>query len=104
MEERTLNEKRKQKDAEVAEVRYAVRENAATAMNVIARRLRLSFLTFQAAREALPVADHIADAVVASDVIVYSLIVLTPTAVLVHRWRFSNPGKRPDISRNRHIV
>jgi len=38
-----------------AEVRYAVREYAATAVDVIARRLRLSFLNVQAAEEALPV-------------------------------------------------
>jgi len=37
-----------------AEVRYAVREYAATAVDVIARRLRLSFLNVQAAEEALP--------------------------------------------------
>jgi len=38
-----------------AEVRYAVKEYAATAVDVIARRLRLSFLNVQAAEEALPV-------------------------------------------------
>lgn len=37
-----------------AEVRYAVKEYAATAVDVIARRLRLSFLNVQAAEEALP--------------------------------------------------
>lgn len=37
-----------------AEVRYAVKEYAATAIDVIARRLRLSFLNVQAAEEALP--------------------------------------------------
>ncbi len=37
-----------------AEVKYAVREYAATAIDVIARRLRLSFLNVQAAEEALP--------------------------------------------------
>lgn len=38
-----------------AEVRYAVREYACTAVDVIARRLRLAFLNVQAAEEALPV-------------------------------------------------
>ncbi|XP_046444457.1 glycerol-3-phosphate dehydrogenase, mitochondrial-like isoform X1 [Daphnia pulex] len=37
-----------------AEVRYAVREYACTAVDVIARRLRLAFLNVQAAEEALP--------------------------------------------------
>lgn len=37
-----------------AEVRYAVREYACTAVDVIARRLRLAFLNVQAAQEALP--------------------------------------------------
>lgn len=37
-----------------AEVRYACREYAATAIDVIARRLRLAFLNAQAAEEALP--------------------------------------------------
>lgn len=37
-----------------AEVIYALREYAATAVDVIARRLRLSFLNVQAAEEALP--------------------------------------------------
>jgi len=37
-----------------AEVRYAVKEYAATAVDVLARRLRLSFLNVQAAEEALP--------------------------------------------------
>jgi glycerol-3-phosphate dehydrogenase len=37
-----------------AEVRYAIKEYAATAVDVIARRLRLSFLNVQAAEEALP--------------------------------------------------
>ncbi|XP_063237646.1 glycerol-3-phosphate dehydrogenase, mitochondrial [Bacillus rossius redtenbacheri] len=37
-----------------AEIRYAVREYACTAVDVIARRLRLSFLNVQAAQEALP--------------------------------------------------
>ncbi|XP_057380881.1 glycerol-3-phosphate dehydrogenase, mitochondrial-like isoform X1 [Daphnia carinata] len=37
-----------------AEVRYAVREYACTAIDVIARRLRLAFLNVQAAEEALP--------------------------------------------------
>lgn len=37
-----------------AEVRYACREYAATAVDVIARRLRLAFLNAQAAEEALP--------------------------------------------------
>ncbi|KAG8223168.1 hypothetical protein J437_LFUL000334 [Ladona fulva] len=37
-----------------AEVRYAVKEYACTAVDVIARRLRLAFLNVQAAQEALP--------------------------------------------------
>jgi len=37
-----------------AEVRYAVKEYACTAIDVIARRLRISFLNVQAAEEALP--------------------------------------------------
>ncbi len=37
------------------QVRYAVKEYACTAVDVIARRLRLAFLTAQAAEEALPV-------------------------------------------------
>jgi len=37
-----------------AEVRYAVKEYACTAVDVIARRLRLAFLNVQAAEEALP--------------------------------------------------
>lgn len=37
-----------------AEVRYACREYAASAIDVIARRLRLAFLNAQAAEEALP--------------------------------------------------
>ena len=37
-----------------AEVKYACKEYAATAVDVIARRLRLSFLNVQAAEEALP--------------------------------------------------
>ena len=37
-----------------AEVRYAIMEYAATAVDVVARRLRLSFLNVQAAEEALP--------------------------------------------------
>ncbi|KAJ9584228.1 hypothetical protein L9F63_021433, partial [Diploptera punctata] len=37
-----------------AEIRYAVREYACTAIDVIARRLRLAFLNVQAASEALP--------------------------------------------------
>merc|ERR1712226_1596591 len=36
------------------EVRYAVKEYAATAVDIIARRLRISFLNVQAAEEALP--------------------------------------------------
>ena len=36
------------------EVRYAVKEYASTAVDVIARRLRLSFLNVQATEEALP--------------------------------------------------
>ena len=36
------------------QVRYAIREYACTAVDVIARRLRLSFLNVQAAEEALP--------------------------------------------------
>lgn len=35
-------------------MRYAVREYACTAVDVIARRLRLAFLNVQAAEEALP--------------------------------------------------
>merc|ERR1712038_1940261 len=42
-----------------AEVRYAVKEYAATAVDVIARRLRLAFLNIQAAEEALPVVVNI---------------------------------------------
>jgi len=38
-----------------AEVRYAVKEYACTTIDVLARRLRLSFLNVQAAEEALPV-------------------------------------------------
>lgn len=38
-----------------AEIRYGVREYAVTAVDMIARRLRLSFLNAQAAQEALPV-------------------------------------------------
>merc|ERR1712240_837611 len=37
-----------------AEVRYAVREYAATAVDVLARRLRISFLNVAAAEECLP--------------------------------------------------
>lgn len=37
-----------------AEVRYAIKEYAMTAVDIIARRLRLSFLNAQAAQEALP--------------------------------------------------
>jgi glycerol-3-phosphate dehydrogenase len=37
-----------------AEIRYAVKEYACTAIDVIARRLRLAFLNVQAAHEALP--------------------------------------------------
>lgn len=37
-----------------AEVRYGVREYACSAIDMIARRLRLSFLNVQAAQEALP--------------------------------------------------
>ncbi|XP_023349021.1 glycerol-3-phosphate dehydrogenase, mitochondrial isoform X1 [Eurytemora carolleeae] len=37
-----------------AEVRYAVKEYACTAIDILARRLRLSFLNVQAAEEALP--------------------------------------------------
>ena len=36
------------------EVRYAVKEYAQTAVDVISRRLRLSFLNVKAAEEALP--------------------------------------------------
>lgn len=36
------------------QVRYAVREYACTAVDVLARRIRLSFLNVQAAEEALP--------------------------------------------------
>lgn len=38
-----------------AEIRYGVREYACTAVDMIARRLRLAFLNCQAAQEALPV-------------------------------------------------
>ncbi|KAI8036241.1 glycerol-3-phosphate dehydrogenase, mitochondrial [Drosophila gunungcola] len=38
-----------------AEIRYGVREYACTAVDMIARRLRLAFLNVQAAQEALPV-------------------------------------------------
>jgi len=38
-----------------AEVRYALKEYACTAVDIIARRLRLSFLNVQAAEEALPI-------------------------------------------------
>lgn len=38
-----------------AEVRYGVREYACSAIDMIARRLRLSFLNVQAAQEALPI-------------------------------------------------
>lgn len=38
-----------------AEIRYGVREYACNAVDIIARRLRLSFLNVQAAQEALPV-------------------------------------------------
>ncbi|CAG7829349.1 unnamed protein product, partial [Allacma fusca] len=37
-----------------AEVRYAVKEYAATAVDIIARRLRLPFLNAQVAEESLP--------------------------------------------------
>lgn len=37
-----------------AEVRYGVREYACSAVDMIARRLRLAFLNVQAAQEALP--------------------------------------------------
>lgn len=37
-----------------AEIRYGVREYAVTAIDMIARRLRLAFLNVQAAQEALP--------------------------------------------------
>lgn len=38
-----------------AEIRYGVREYACTAIDMIARRMRLAFLNVQAAQEALPV-------------------------------------------------
>lgn len=45
-----------------AEVRYGVREYACSAIDMIARRLRLAFLNVQAAIEALPVViDIMAD-------------------------------------------
>ncbi|CAH0748616.1 unnamed protein product [Diatraea saccharalis] len=45
-----------------AEIRYGVREYACTAVDVLARRLRLAFLNVQAAAEALPaVADIMAE-------------------------------------------
>lgn len=37
-----------------AEIRYGVREYAMSAVDMIARRLRLAFLNVQAAQEALP--------------------------------------------------
>ena len=37
-----------------AEVRYAVKEYAQTAVDVISRRLRISFLNVKATEEALP--------------------------------------------------
>lgn len=37
------------------QVRYAIKEYAATAVDVLARRTRLAFLNVQAAEEALPV-------------------------------------------------
>jgi len=36
------------------QIRYGVREYACTAVDMIARRLRLAFLNVQAAQEALP--------------------------------------------------
>ena len=42
-----------------AEVRYACREYAASAVDVIGRRLRLAFLNTQAAGEALPTVVNI---------------------------------------------
>jgi glycerol-3-phosphate dehydrogenase len=36
------------------QIRYGVREYAVTAVDMIARRLRLAFLNVQAAQEALP--------------------------------------------------
>lgn len=45
-----------------AEVRYGIREYACTCVDMVARRLRLSFLNVQAASEALPlIADIMAD-------------------------------------------
>ena len=38
----------------LSQIRYAVKEYACTAIDVIARRLRLAFLNVQAAQEALP--------------------------------------------------
>lgn len=37
-----------------AEVKYAIKEYASTAVDVLARRTRLAFLNVQAAHEALP--------------------------------------------------
>jgi len=38
----------------ILKIRYGVREYAVTAVDMIARRLRLAFLNVQAAQEALP--------------------------------------------------
>lgn len=38
----------------VLQIRYGIREHAMTAIDMIARRLRLAFLNVQAAQEALP--------------------------------------------------
>lgn len=40
-------------------IRYGVREYAVTAVDMIARRLRLAFLNVQAAQEALPIIVNI---------------------------------------------
>ncbi|XP_028155761.1 probable glycerol-3-phosphate dehydrogenase, mitochondrial isoform X1 [Ostrinia furnacalis] len=51
-----------------AEIRYGVREYACTAVDMIARRLRLAFLNVQAASEALPaIADIMAEELKWSD-------------------------------------
>ena len=39
---------------DLSQIRYAVKEYACNAIDVIARRLRLAFLNVQAAQEALP--------------------------------------------------
>lgn len=43
----------------ILKIRYGVREYAVTAVDMIARRLRLAFLNVQAAQEALPIIINI---------------------------------------------